>query len=283
MKITPYVLAARPATLVASIAPVLIGTKIAHLHGERINYGLLFFCITSAMAIQIATNYYNDQLDYLQGADSSQRKGPKRMVASGIISAKQMQKAALCSIIVAIVLAIPLVAARGWPIIAIGIPSILFAYSYSGPPIKIAYRGLGEIFVVIFFGLIAVSGAAYVQAGYLIPESVFSGLQAGAIAASLIAINNLRDIDEDRISRKRTLAVRLGPKFARVSIVTFLTVPLVIAIMRHQSLSYLMLSAYLIATLTISALLVSKRANQLQNCLFLSAAAYIFFTLAYLS
>ena len=282
MKIRPYLLAARPATLVASIAPVLIGTKLAYTQGSKVDYYLLFFCLTSAMAIQIATNYYNDQLDYIQGADSSQRKGPKRMVASGILSAKQMQRAAIFSIMLAVLLAVPLVIARGWPIIAIGIPSIIFAYSYSGPPIKLAYRGLGELFVIIFFGLIAVAGAAYVQAGFFITESFYVGLQAGSIAASLIAINNLRDIDEDRGSGKKTLAVRMGTKFAQISIIIFLAMPLVVAAMRQQLLSTVMLISYGLVISVLTAMLLIQNSTHLQKCLYLSALAYIVFTLAYL-
>ena len=225
-KLKPWLLAARPKTLGAAIAPVLVGSTLGwKLSGQ--------FCLWHALAtlgscicLQIATNLFNDAVDGLKGSDTKERLGPVRITASGMMSAKTVMKVAAGVLALAALLAVPLFIYRGWPIVAIGIPSLWFCYGYTGGPMPLAYRGLGELFVVFFFGLVAVTGSAFVQSGYWHFEAVIAGLQIGMLSTVLIAINNLRDIEEDTKTGKRTLAVRFGKKFARWEIGTLLATSL---------------------------------------------------------
>jgi 1,4-dihydroxy-2-naphthoate octaprenyltransferase len=167
------------------------------------------------MCLQIATNFFNDAVDHLKGSDTHERLGPVRITASGMMPAKTVLWVAKGVLLIAVLLAVPLYLYRGWPIVAIGIPSLWFCYGYTGGPMPLAYRGLGELFVVLFFGLVAVTGSAFVQSGQWHFEAVIAGLQVGLLSTVLIAVNNLRDIEEDAKSGKRTLAVRYGKRFAR--------------------------------------------------------------------
>jgi 1,4-dihydroxy-2-naphthoate octaprenyltransferase len=214
-----WILAARPKTLGAAIAPVFAGFHIgAALGGTPLDWRLLAFTLGSTLALQIATNLFNDALDYRQGKDTSARLGPVRITASGAASADAVMLAGWLSLALAAALSLPLIEARGLPIVIIGIPSLYFCYGYTGGPAPLAYRGLGELFVILFFGLIAVTGSAFVQTGEWLVGGVVGGVQIGCLSTVLIAINNLRDLAEDTATGKRTLAVRFGPTFARAEI-----------------------------------------------------------------
>jgi 1,4-dihydroxy-2-naphthoate octaprenyltransferase len=169
--------------------------------------------------LQIATNFFNDALDSIKGADTQARIGPRRITASGAASAKAMNFAAWLMLGIATLLAVPLFDARGLPIVLIGLPSLYFCFGYTGGPMPLAYRGLGELFVILFFGFVAVTGTAFVQSGEWYVAAVVAGFQIGCLSTVLIAINNLRDVNEDRQTGKKTLAVRLGVGFARAEIV----------------------------------------------------------------
>jgi 1,4-dihydroxy-2-naphthoate octaprenyltransferase len=189
--------------------------------GDPLTGSWLLFALTlaSCLCIQIATNLFNDAIDHRKGADTAARLGPVRATASGLLSPRAVMTGALFFCGLAAALAIPLILARGWPIVAIGVVSLYFAYGYTGGPVPLAYRGLGELFVIVFFGFVAVLGSAFVQSGELEDWKIWIlGAQCGLYSAILIAINNLRDIDEDRSTGKRTLAVRFGPRFARFEI-----------------------------------------------------------------
>lgn len=213
--IQPWLLAARPKTLGAAIAPVLVGSVLGWKLGGQFCIWLALATLGSCVCLQIATNLFNDAVDGMKGSDTGKRLGPVRVTASGMISATAVMKAAVAVLVLAVLLAVPLWIYRGWPILAIGIPSLWFCYGYTGGPWPLAYRGLGELFVVLFFGLVAVTGSAFVQSGRWHPEAIIAGLQIGMLSTVLIAINNLRDIEEDSKTGKRTLAVRLGKGFAR--------------------------------------------------------------------
>jgi 1,4-dihydroxy-2-naphthoate octaprenyltransferase len=214
--------AARPKTLGAAIAPVILGTALGYRLGGSLHLGLALCTLGSCIALQVATNWFNDAIDCIKGSDTAARVGPRRITASGIVTPRAVIQAAAWALVVATLLALPLISARGWPIIAIGIPSLYFCYGYTGGPAPLAYRGLGELFVMLFFGLIAVTGSAYVQTGHWHSEAIIAGLQIGALSTVLIAINNLRDLAEDRSTGKRTLAVRFGITFARIEITTLM-------------------------------------------------------------
>jgi 1,4-dihydroxy-2-naphthoate octaprenyltransferase len=208
--------------------PVWVGTVLAeHLvAGVGISYGLAWCTLLSALAIQVATNFFNDALDAQKGADTEQRLGPQRASASGLIEAPIMLRAACIALGVAVAFSIPLVLTRGVPIIVIGLASMLCAYAYTGGPFPLAYRGMGEVFVIFFFGVVAVAGTVFVQTGTLEAAGVMVGVQVGLYSAVLIAINNLRDQAEDERSRKFTLAVLFGQTFAEIEIAVFCLLPL---------------------------------------------------------
>jgi 1,4-dihydroxy-2-naphthoate polyprenyltransferase len=211
----PWLLAARPKTLGAAVAPVLVGSVLGWNLGGQFCIWLALAALGSCLCLQIATNLFNDAVDGLKGSDTQERLGPVRITAAGLMPAKTVMKVAAGALALATLLAVPLLIYRGWPILAIGIPSLWFCYGYTGGPWPLAYRGLGELFVVLFFGLVAVTGSAFVQSGRWHFEAVIAGLQVGMLSTVLIAINNLRDIEEDTKTGKRTLAVRFGVGFAR--------------------------------------------------------------------
>lgn len=222
MSLAPWILAARPKTLGAAIAPVLVGSILGWRLSGHFCIWLMLATLGSCMCLQIATNLFNDAVDGLKGSDTKERLGPVRITASGMMPAKTVLLVAAGVLALATLLAVPLIIYRGWPIVAIGIPSLWFCYGYTGGPMPLAYRGLGELFVVIFFGLIAVTGSAFVQSGQWHVEALMAGWQIGALSTVLIAINNLRDREEDSKTGKRTLAVRFGVTFARVEITLLL-------------------------------------------------------------
>lgn len=211
-------LASRPKTLPAAIVPVWVGCVLSWKITGTFHLGLAIATLIGAIAIQIATNFFNDAIDHAKGADTEKRLGPKRVTASGLMSRKAVLGWAVGFLAIATVCGLVLFQARGWPIIAIGIPSLFLAYGYTGGPFPLAYRGLGEIFVILFFGFIAVCGTVFVQTGIWHPEAFLLGGQIGLLSAVLISINNLRDHEEDASTGKRTLAVRCGPKFAAMFI-----------------------------------------------------------------
>ena len=229
----PWLLAARPKTLPAAIVPVWVGAMPLLVDGdpETGSWFLFWFTLASCLCIQIATNLFNDAIDHKKGADTEKRLGPKRVTATGMLSQKAVMGGALVFCILAAALGVPLILERGWPIVGIGVISLFFAYGYTGGPFPLAYRGMGELFVILFFGFVAVLGSYFVQSGSLGDLSIWIlGLQCGLYSSVLIAINNLRDIEEDRTTGKRTLAVRFGKTFARREIAVFTWLPLVLLV-----------------------------------------------------
>jgi 1,4-dihydroxy-2-naphthoate polyprenyltransferase len=218
--------AARPKTLGAAIAPVLVGTAIGRALAGEWHPWLALCTLLSCAALQVATNWFNDAIDFIKGSDTAARLGPQRITASGVVSANQVLTAATLMLGVALLLSLPLIAVRGWPIIAIGLPSLYFCFGYTGGPMPLAYRGLGELFVILFFGFVAVTGSAFVQSGQWHVQALIAGFQIGCLSTVLIAINNLRDRAEDSTTGKRTLAVRFGEPFAMIEISQLIVLPI---------------------------------------------------------
>lgn len=218
--IKDWILASRPKTLPAAIVPVWVGGAPVLLgQSGQFSWLVFFSTLAGCLCIQIATNFFNDAIDARKGADTPDRLGPTRMAASGRISPTKMIVAALVVCAVGAVAAIPLILEHGWIPIAIGGVSYLLAYGYTGGPFPLAYRGFGELFVILFFGLVAVLGTYFMQTGeWFDKPGLIVALQVGLYSTVLIAINNLRDIEGDRKANKKTLAVRLGKQFARVEI-----------------------------------------------------------------
>lgn len=231
-----FFLATRPKTLTAAIIPVWAGCMVVWRITGSWNLRLAVFTALSALCLQIACNFFNDAIDARKNADTSKRQGPRRMTASGSLTRFQVICGGLAFLLFAASFAWPLYELRGWPILAIGIPSMLLCYGYTGGPFPLAYRGLGELFVILFFGLVAVLGTIFVQIGFDNPDkgiefvrsiSVYNagivvGIQCGLLAAVMISINNIRDRKEDQQTGKRTLAVRFGESRARGMTVGFI-------------------------------------------------------------
>lgn len=218
----------RPKTLPAAVVPVWVGS-VPVLTGQTGEFSWLIFASTliGCLCIQIATNLFNDAIDAEKGADTVDRLGPKRVTASGLISRKAVLSVAVGFCVVGAIAAIPLILRHGWVPVAIGGISFLLAYGYTGGPFPLAYRGMGELFVILFFGFVAVLGTFYMQTGkWSQSPMMIVALQTGFYSTVLIAINNMRDIEEDRRSGKKTLAARFGTKFARWEIGVFCFAPL---------------------------------------------------------
>ena len=207
-------MAVRPKTLSAAVAPVLIGTTMAFVGGHG-HVGAAFAALASALLIQIGTNFANDYFDYLKGADNEERIGPLRVVQAGYVAPKTMFRNFVFTFVLAALVGLYLVYRGGWPIILIGLLSIASGILYTGGPYPLGYLGLGDFFVLIFFGPVAVCGTFYVQALDVTETVFYAGLGPGFLATTLLVVNNLRDITTDRKAGKMTLAVRFGPAFAR--------------------------------------------------------------------
>lgn len=220
-----WLLAFRPKTLTAAVVPVVVATALAYAEGLEVKYWVTALALLSATFIQIGTNFINDALDFKKGADTHERVGPKRVTQSGLLSEKQVLIGGLTCFAVAVAFGLPLVIEGGVPILIVGLVSLAMGYCYTGGPYPLAYRGLGDLFVLIFFGIVAVCGTYYLHTGLVSTSSFVAGLQIGFHATVLIAINNLRDAPLDVKVNKRTLAVRLGPKAARVEIVLLILLP----------------------------------------------------------
>jgi 1,4-dihydroxy-2-naphthoate polyprenyltransferase len=207
--------AARIRTLPASVAPVLIGVVLAYADGLG-HAPAAWAALLGAILIQVGTNYANDYFDYVKGADTAERQGPRRAVQSGLISPDAMRRATILVFGLAVLVGLYLVARGGWPIVVVGVASILCGVLYTGGPYPLGYRGLGDLFVLLFFGPVAVAGTYWVQALDLDWRPIVAGLGPGLISVAILAVNNLRDRETDAKAGKRTLAVRLGAHFTRL-------------------------------------------------------------------
>ena len=226
-----WVMAARPATLPAAVAPVLVGTAVA-VHARHFRPLPFLAALVAAVLIQIGTNFANDLFDYHKGADTTARLGPVRVTQSGLISARAVAYATALTFGAAVLVGLYLVAVGGLPILLIGLASIAAAILYTGGPWPLGYHGLGDVFVFIFFGLIAVTGTYYVQAGAVGGAAIAAAVPVGLLVTAILVVNNVRDIETDRAAGKRTLAVRLGRRASRVQyallVATAYAVPLLL-------------------------------------------------------
>ena len=225
-----WLLAARPRTLTASLAPVMVGTALAvGFSASPVALGLAVIALLSALCIQIATNLVNDAADFRRGADKADRLGPVRVTQTGLLPGGRVMAMAGAVFVLAAVLGLPLIVAGGTPVLVIGVFSLAAGFAYTAGPYPLAYLGLGEVFVIAFFGFAAVKGMAYVLARQaLSPWAELAAMQVGLQSATLLAINNLRDIAGDRRAGKWTLAARWGETFARIEIAVLVFAPFAI-------------------------------------------------------
>jgi 1,4-dihydroxy-2-naphthoate octaprenyltransferase len=227
-----WLLAARPKTLTASLSPVLLGTGLAvGFSTQAVSLTLAALALASALCIQVGTNLVNDAADFEKGADTADRLGPVRVTQSGLLHGRHVKLGAGMFFLLAALLGVPLIMAGGIPILVIGVLSLIAGYAYTAGPFPLAYLGLGEVFVLLFFGVAAIKGMAYVLTGQgLSPWAEVAALQVGLQSSALLAVNNCRDVVGDRKAGKRTLAARFGERFARVEIAVLVAVPYLLGV-----------------------------------------------------
>ncbi|MBU1099158.1 MAG: 1,4-dihydroxy-2-naphthoate polyprenyltransferase [Bacteroidetes bacterium] len=220
-KLESWVMASRPKTLLAAFVPVLVGSAIAYNDG-MFQPAASTVALLCAVLIQIGTNWVNDLFDFLSGKDTDQRVGPTRVLASGLISVKEMKVGIILIFTLTFVIGLYLVYTAGWVLLLIGILSIIAGIGYTAGPYPLAYNGLGDIFVFIFFGLIGTVGTYYVQSLQVTGFVLWASIPVGALITNILVINNFRDIEEDRTSGKQTLAVKLGRRFTQIQYLIFM-------------------------------------------------------------
>lgn len=213
-KLSIWLHASRPQTLAAAFAPVCVGVALAVRNHEFSPLPSLV-ALLCAFLIQIGTNFANDYFDFKKGADTDDRIGFERATAAGHISADAMRNATIITMGLAFLFGLYLVWHAGWPILTIGLASLLFGILYTGGPYPLGYNGLGDIFVFLFFGIVAVMGTYYVNALEWSSASFWASLVVGALATNILVINNLRDVEQDRIAGKNTLGVLFGEEVLR--------------------------------------------------------------------
>jgi len=220
-KLRSWILASRPKTLLAAVVPVMVGCALAVNKG-KFNFICSFIALLCSLLIQIGTNYINDLYDFLKGADNKNRKGPLRVLASGLITVNEMKAGSVIVFLLAFLLGLILVYEAGTVILIIGILSILAGIAYTAGPFPLAYNGLGDVFVFMFFGVVGTTGTYYIQAKEFSDIAFLTSIPVGALITNILVVNNFRDIEEDKAAGKKTLAVILGKEFTRFQFIFLL-------------------------------------------------------------
>jgi 1,4-dihydroxy-2-naphthoate octaprenyltransferase len=273
----------RPATLAASVAPVLAGTAVAiHLGGIRPAAG--FGALVVALAIQVGVNFANDYSDFVRGADTPRRLGPLRAASSGVVAPASVKVAAIVAFGIAGAAGVALSLATDWRLLVVGGACLLAAWLYTGGPRPYGYMGLGELFVFVFFGLVATCGTVYVETLHVTPLAVLVGIGLGCLATAIIVLNNLRDIDTDAVAGKRTLATRIGRDRTLVLLLVLVcaafAVPIVIFVAGLAGVTVMLVHfAIPIAAVPVRTAFASRSAPELVGALKRMAAAEIAYAL----
>ncbi len=229
-----WYLAARPHTLPAAVVPVLVGTALA-VADRHFNLLVALATLLASLLIQIGTNFANDYYDFHKGADTEDRLGPMRVTASGVFTPAQVAGATAITFGLALLIGLYLVWVGGLPILVIGVLSILAGIAYTGGPYPLGYNGLGDLFVFVFFGLVAVIGTYLLQAGTVPWGAFLAAVPVGLLCTNILVVNNLRDIETDRAAGKHTLAVRLGREATRRQYLLFLLISYAIPLTLRQA------------------------------------------------
>jgi len=239
-----WMLAIRPKTLPAAMGPVIVGTALA-AGDQAFRIGPALAALLAALLLQIGSNLANDVFDFKKGSDTKERTGPLRVTQAGLLTPRQVMMGMWTVFALAFIIGTYLIWVGGWPILTIGILSIIFAIAYTGGPFPLGYHGLGEVFVFIFFGPVAVCGTYYVQAGSLAASAWWASLPMGFLISAILVVNNFRDLETDKKVGKRTLAVRLGPSGTQMEYFFFLAasgiVPLIMWL-THQTSGWILLA-----------------------------------------
>lgn len=248
--ISAWIQSTRPKTLFASLTPVLLGISIALYEKAPINVTIIIITLLCALLLQISTNLSNDYFDHKNKIDGKNRQGPSRGIHSGAISINSLKRGLIISFGLSLFFGIYLMLQGGWPIILIGILSMLMAYAYTGGPYPLSYHALGEVAAFIFFGPIAVWGSTYLLTHQSSSLALIAGTGVGFISAAIMAINNLRDRESDQKTHKKTLAIYLGQKWSKVLPVFFILLSSFIPIVinhywYHSAVIWALLTPYL--------------------------------------
>lgn len=225
-----WLLASRPKTLLAAFVPVTVGASLAY-HEQQIHYQATLAALICSILIQIGTNFTNDLFDFIKGADNSERIGPTRVLNAGLVSEEQMKLAIWLTFGSAFLIGLYLVYLGGPIILIIGILSIIAGIAYTAGPFPLAYNGLGDVFSFVFFGIVGTVGTYYINTGEFSIEALLASLPVGALVTAILVVNNYRDVDQDQIAGKRTLAVIFGKQFARFEYLLLLTIAYVIPLL----------------------------------------------------
>lgn len=266
-----WLMAVRPRTLPAAVAPVVVGTAFAAAHGTVAPLPALA-ALVGALLIQIATNLANDYFDFARGADADGRQGPIRVTQAGLLSPRAVVAGTAATMAAALVVGSYLVSVGGIPILLIGILALICAVAYTGGPFPLAYHGLGDLFVFVFFGLVAVGGTYWVQALSFRLELLTAGAAMGALITAILVVNNLRDREGDAMVGKRTLAVRLGVRGTRIQYLGLLAVAAavpVVGIVAHGWSGWVLLAlaALLLAVAPVERVLTFQEPRELNPAL----------------
>lgn len=241
--ITPWLLASRPKTLTAAFVPVFVATMLAKHDSGTFDLSLSLYAFLAAIFVQMGTNLINDAYDFKKGADTENRLGPVRVTQSGLLSYEQVLAGGMICFGLSLLFGIPLMIQGGWVLTMILLLSVLCGYLYTGGPTPLAYSGLGDLFVLIFFGFVATCAVYYLQTGFLTIQSLIAAAQVGFLATVMIAINNMRDIVGDKVAKKRTMAVRFGITFARWEVTALIVTAFTLNVywvMRNEPLAALL-------------------------------------------
>ena len=271
-RIKPWILAARPKTLFAALAPIITGLSISfQIFEKQIDFVVAAITIASAILIQIGSNYANDAYDYLKGADNKKiRQGPARMAEEGVLSPQSILNMMYVVFIISVLLGFYLVQVGGWPIIMIGLSGIFFAIIYTGGPFPLGYNGLGDIAVFIFFGLVSTLGTIYLQSQTIIRFTdisndiliiIFSSCAIGFLNTAILVVNNLRDYESDKLSDKKTLVVIFGERFGCIQYSSLIIMGVAFFITVGFLLNNYWLLSMMLLSLFISIYLISKIFN----------------------
>jgi len=264
-RFTQWLIAIRPKTLGISLAPVLVGTSLAWVEKSHIHWLIALATLTSALLIQIGTNLYNDAADFERGADTHERLGPERATAQGWFTARQVKNAAYFAFGMAFIIGIYLAWTGGWPIVILGLLSLIAGYAYTGGIKPIAYSAYGELFVFIFFGLVAVNGSYYLQTLTLSTNALITAIPIGLMAAAVLLVNNYRDLETDQKAGKLTLTYYLSSKQAKMLYLLLMLTPFLVPFL----LNNLGLGVWLpLLTLPLSLVLVYKFLNETVSPIF---------------
>jgi len=266
-----WLLAIRPKTLPAAAGPVLIGFALAYREGLH-HFPSVFLAALVALLIQAGTNMVNDYSDFKKGTDTDNRVGPLRVTQAGLISPEKMKSGMLVVLLLIVIFSVPLVLRGGVPILIIGVLSIISGIMYTAGPFPLGYNGMGDIFVLIFFGPVATAGTYYVQTLELSLNSVLAGLGPGLLSVAILSINNLRDYDDDKVAGKNTLVVFFGRNFGKaeylLSVVIAMLIPVIIFLAgERMNYSIMVLPIFIMAIKPLRVIMKNGRGSVMNEML----------------